>query len=105
MTEDVDDHHRGFLRGRAGQNGHVYAAALAAINQTVVPEPATHIALPLKSEPPRGKRSTAGLETESRAPEGRKIEAGDRRMKRRNRRTDFSDLMQALLDAWLQTLE
>jgi hypothetical protein len=38
-------------------------AALAAINQTVAQEPATHIALPLKSEPPRGKRSTAGLET------------------------------------------
>jgi hypothetical protein len=62
-------HHRGFLRGRAGQNGHVYAAALAAINQAGAPEPATHLALPLKSEPPRGKRSTAGPETESRAPE------------------------------------
>jgi hypothetical protein len=33
------------------------------------------------------------------------IERATERMKRRNRRTDFSDLMQALLDAWLQTLE
>lgn len=27
------------------------------------------------------------------------------RLKRRNDRTDFSDLMQALLEAWLQTPE
>ena len=105
MTEDVDDHHRGFLRGRAGQNGHVYAAALAGINQTVVPEPATHIALPLKSEPPRGKRSTAGLEQKAVLLKEDSIERATERMKRRNRRTDISDLMQALLDAWLQTLE
>jgi hypothetical protein len=35
-----------------------YAAALAAINEPQAP--ATQIALPLKPEPPRGKRSTAG---------------------------------------------
>jgi hypothetical protein len=39
-----------------------YAAALATINQ--MPEPKNHIALPMKPEPPRGKRSTAGLEAE-----------------------------------------
>jgi hypothetical protein len=35
-----------------------YAAALAAISQPK--ETRKHIALPMKPEPPRGKRSTAG---------------------------------------------
>jgi hypothetical protein len=75
-----------------------YAAALAAINE---PQPANQIALPLKPEPPRGKRSTAGWKQKAVLLKIESVQRATERLRRRNDRTDFSDLMQALLEAWL----
>jgi len=79
-----------------------YAAALAAINQ---PEQPSQVALPLKPEPPRCKRSTAGWKQKAVLLKEASIEDALARLKRRGDRTDFSDLMQALLEAWLNTTE
>jgi hypothetical protein len=80
-----------------------YAAALAAIHE---PEkPGAQIALPMKPEAPRGKRSTAGWKQKAVLLKEESIARAVERLKRRNDRTDFSDLMQALLEAWLQTPE
>jgi len=80
-----------------------YAAALAAIN--AAPEPRNHIALPMKPEPPRGERSTAGWKQKAVLLREESILRATDRLKRRGDRTDFSDLMQALLEAWLQMAE
>ena len=61
------------------------------------------VALPLKPEPPRGKRSTAGWKQKAVLLKEVSIEEAQARLKRRGDRTDFSDLMQALLEAWLDT--
>ena len=78
-----------------------YAAALAAIN--VPEESRAHVALPLKPEPPRGKRSTAGWKQKAVLLKEESVARASERLKKRNDRTDFSDLMQALLEAWLDT--
>jgi hypothetical protein len=80
-----------------------YAVALAAIHQA--PETAAHIALPMKPEPPRGKRSTAGWKQKAVLLKEASVDEALQRLKRRGDRTDFSDLMQALLEAWLDTPE
>jgi hypothetical protein len=77
-----------------------YAAALAAMNQ---PHALNQIALPLKPEPPKGKRSTAGWRQKAVLLKEESILRATERLRRRNDRTDFSDLMQALLEAWLDT--
>jgi len=79
-----------------------YAAALAAIHQPAQP---TQIALPLKPEPPRGKRSTAGWKQKAVLLKEESVRQAMDRLKQRNDRTDFSDLVQALLEAWLHTPE
>jgi hypothetical protein len=79
-----------------------YAAALAPINE---PPPANQIALPLKPEPPRGKRSTAGWKQKAVLLKEESVQRANDRLKRRNDRTDFSDLMQTLLENWLSTQE
>jgi hypothetical protein len=77
-----------------------YAAALAAISE---PNPSNHVALPLKPEQPRGKRSTAGWKQKAVLLKEESVSAATDRLRQRNDRTDFSDLMQALLEAWLKT--
>jgi hypothetical protein len=77
-----------------------YAAALAAISQ---PQQPGQVALPLKPEPPRGKRSTAGWKQKAVLLKEASVQEALDRLKRRGDRTDFSDLMQALLEAWLET--
>jgi hypothetical protein len=64
-----------------------------------------HIALPMKPEPPKGKRSSAGWRQKAVLLREESILRATERLKRRNDRTDFSDLMQALLEAWLDTPE
>lgn len=80
-----------------------YAAALAAVARSETPQ--NHIALPMKPEPPRGKRSTAGWKQKAVLLKEGSIDAANVRLKARGDRTDFSDLMQALLEAWLATPE
>jgi len=79
-----------------------YAVALAAVHQ---PEQPAQIALPVKPEPPRGKRSTVGWRAKQVLLKEESIQRATQRLKRRNDRTDFSDLMQALLEAWLKSGE
>jgi len=81
-----------------------YAAALAAINEPGEDQPP---AVVLPSKVLTGKRGRAGwrqkavlLREESIQ---RATERLDRINKQRNTRTDFSDLMDTLLEAWLQT--
>jgi Mrp family chromosome partitioning ATPase len=69
------------------------------------PEPKNQIALPLKPEPPKGKRSTAGCKQKAGLLKEESVARASERLKRRNDRTDFSDLVQALLEAWLETPE
>jgi hypothetical protein len=80
-----------------------YAAALAAITRPE--QPKNHMALPMKPEPPRGKRSTVGWKQKAVLLKEASIDEANTRLKRRGDRTDFSDLMQALLEAWLATPE
>jgi hypothetical protein len=75
-----------------------YAAALAAITQ---PERTGQVALPLKPEPPKGKRSTTGWKQKAVLLKEETVSRAVERLHQRNDRTDFSDLMQALLEAWL----
>ena len=80
-----------------------YAVALAAITQPQ--EKPAQIALPLKPEQPRGKRSREGWRPRQVLLTVESIQHAEDRLKRRNDRTDFSDLMQFLLDTWLGTPE
>jgi hypothetical protein len=80
-----------------------YAAALAGINQPH--QPAGQIALPMKPEAPRGKRSREGWRQKQVLLNSESVERATIRLKRRPDKTDFSDLMQFLLDAWLATPE
>jgi hypothetical protein len=79
-----------------------YAAALAAINHPN-PQQRPTVFLPEKPPAPAGKRSTAGWKQKAVLLKEESIRHAAERLKRRNDRTDFSDLMQALLEAWLQT--
>ena len=79
-----------------------YAAALAALNQPAQP---VQLTLPQKPEAPRGKRSSIEWRQKAVLLREESILRATERLKRRNDRTDFSDLMQALLEAWLDTPE
>jgi len=77
-----------------------YAAALAAINQPEAKAPA--VLLPLKTLPPSGKRSTPGWKQKAVLLQEETVKQAHRKLRLRGDRTDFSDLMQALLEAWLK---
>ena len=81
-----------------------YAAALAAINEPK-DEPPPTVLLPVKAPPPAGKRSTPGWRQKSILLWQPTIDDATARLKRRSDKTDFSDLMQFLLEAWLRTPE
>jgi hypothetical protein len=78
-----------------------YAAALAAINHPGEQPPA--VLLPMKAPIPLGKRSTPGWKQKSVLLKEESVAQATARLARRGDRTDFSDLMQALLEAWLGT--
>ncbi len=59
-----------------------YAAALAAVHQPQ--SPPAQIALPLKPEPPRGKRSTAGWKQKAVLLKEESIQKATERLKLRN---------------------
>jgi hypothetical protein len=74
---------------------------LAALNYPTK-EPPT-VLLPVKAPIPSGKRSTPGWKQKSVLLKEESVDRANELLKRRGDRTDFSDLMQALLDAWLNT--
>jgi hypothetical protein len=80
-----------------------YAAALAAINEPAALPPT--VLLSVKAPPPAGKRSTPSWKQKAVLLKEESTERATERLKRRRDGTDFSDLMQALLDAWLSTDE
>ena len=80
-----------------------YAAALAAINEPA--EQASTVLLPVKAPIPSGKRSTPGWKQKAVLLGEESMDRATMRLKQRGDKTDFSDLMQALLEAWLQTPE
>jgi hypothetical protein len=80
-----------------------YAAALAAISKPE-PKPPT-VFLPEKQPVLTGKRSTPGWKAKQVLLKEETIALATERLRTRGDRTDFSDLMQALLEAWLETAE
>jgi len=61
------------------------------------------VLLPVKPPAPAGKRSTPGWKQKSVLLKEESVCRANEKLKRRGDRTDFSDLMQALLDAWLHS--
>ena len=61
------------------------------------------VLLPEKPPLPLGKRSTPGWKQKSVLLKEESIAQATARLARRGDKTDFSDLMQALLEAWLST--
>lgn len=80
-----------------------YAAALAAISES--PPTAPTVLLPTKPAVPRGKRITAGWKQKAVLLQEASVEEALQRLKSCGDRTDFSDLMQALLEAWIRAPE
>jgi hypothetical protein len=78
---------------------------LSKLNAPGKSSPTPQILLPEKAPPPRGKRSSAGWKQKAVLLKEASIDEALQRLKRRGDRTDFSDLMQALLEAWLETAE
>jgi hypothetical protein len=78
---------------------------LARLNAPAAPTAAPKAVLPQKAAPPQGKRSTPGWRQKAVLLKEESVDQALERLKRRSDRTDFSDLMQALLEAWLQTAE
>lgn len=68
------------------------------------PREAPQILLPEKA-PLQGKRSMPGWRQKAVLLKEASVDEALARLKRRGDRTDFSDLMQALLEAWLGTPE
>jgi hypothetical protein len=62
---------------------------------------APKILLPEKAPPPQGKRSMPGWRQKAVLLKEDSVDLAIDRLKLRRDRTDFSDLMQALLEAWL----
>jgi hypothetical protein len=81
-----------------------YAAALAALAAPQKPEPPT-VLLPEKKPVLSGKRSTPGWKPKQVLLKKETVMRAQERLKARGDKTDFSDLMQTLLEAWLQTPE
>jgi hypothetical protein len=79
-----------------------YAAALAGLHEPMLSQ---HITLPPKPEPPKGKRSREGWRQKQVLLNAASVDHANARLRNRGDKTDFSDLMQALLDAWLATPE
>jgi hypothetical protein len=63
------------------------------------------VLLPVKAPIPSGKRSTPGWKQKSVLLKEESVHRATEKLKRRRDRTDFSDLMQALLDQWLNVPE
>ena len=80
-----------------------YATALAAINQPQ--EQPAGLVLPPKNEPLRGKRSREGWRARQVLLKTESIQRAEDRLKLREDRPDFSDVVQFLLDTWLDTPE
>ena len=80
-----------------------YAAALAAINEPEAKPPT--VLLPVKAPVPSGKRSTPGWKQKAVLLKEETVALAQRKLQARGDKTDFSDLMQALLEAWVQTPE
>jgi hypothetical protein len=80
-----------------------YASALAAVNQS--PPSESQLLLPPKPEAPRGKRSTPGWKPKQALLKEATIACAELKLKFRKDRTDFSDMVQALLEGWLRTSE
>ena len=80
-----------------------YAAALAAMTEPAKTAPA--VFLPAKNPILTGKRSTPGWKPKQVLLREESIARAQEKIKARGDKTDFSDLMQALLEAWLQTPE
>jgi len=79
-----------------------YAAALAALNEPQNPEPKPPaVFLPEKRPIAYGKRSRVGWSQRSVLLKDDSVSLAKERLRGRGDRTDFSDLMQALLEAWL----
>ena len=80
-----------------------YAAALAAISNPAPKPPA--VFLPDKKPALTGKRSMPGWKPKQVLLKEETIALASERLRTRGDRTDFSDLMQALLEAWLEVPE
>lgn len=82
-----------------------YGSLLSEIRQEQrAPSPPT-VLLPERRPMLSGKRSRPGWRQKSVLLKEESIQRASERLKRRGDRTDFSDLMQALLEAWLKTAE
>ena len=80
-----------------------YGGLLSEIRQEqqATPRPASAPLLPAKPPPPVGKRSDPAYIQKGVLLKKESIARASEKLKRRHDRTDFSDLMQAMLDAWL----
>jgi hypothetical protein len=79
-----------------------YAAALMDMQE---PKQPPAVLLPERRPVLLGKRSTPGWKQKAVLLKEESINHAQERLRRRGDKTDFSDLMQALLDAWLATPE
>jgi hypothetical protein len=75
---------------------------LSALNAPPKAEAPT-VLLPIKPPRESGKRSTPGWKQKSVLLKEESVYRATERLKRRGDKTDFSDLVQALLDAWLDS--
>jgi len=85
-----------------------YGGILSEIRQEqAVPRPADGSALlvPIKPPAPAGKRSDPAYTQKGAFLKKETIRLANERLGRRGDKTDFSDLLQALLEAWLATLQ
>jgi len=61
------------------------------------------VLLPEESPPASGKRSTHGWKRKAVLLKEETVAPAQQELKARGEKTDFSDLVQALLDAWVKT--
>jgi hypothetical protein len=76
-----------------------HAAALTTINEPEVKPPT--VLLPVKAPIPAGKRSTPGWKQKAVLLREETVTLTQRKLQARGDKTDCSDLMEALLEAWL----
>jgi len=81
-----------------------YGSLMSEIRQEQTHQPAA-VLLPERRPVLLGKRSTPGWKQKSVLLKEESVRGAQERLRKRGDSTDFSDLMQALLEAWLITPE
>jgi hypothetical protein len=81
-----------------------YGSLMSEIRQEQAAQPPP-VLLPEKRPALTGKRSAAGWKQKSVLLREESVGRAQERLRRRGDKTDFSDLMQAILDAWLAAPE